>query len=69
MAVVDLREELKEGNKSIFSRKLQQMITDRLEEGTDHDVHQQEGLCQLCVMPFLRGGHQMSPLRCDFDAS
>ena len=32
VAVVDLREELKEGNKSIFSRKLQQMITDRLEK-------------------------------------
>ena len=31
-AVVDLREELKDGNKSIFSRRLQQMIGDRLEK-------------------------------------
>ena len=32
VAVVDLREELKAGNKSIFSRRLQQMIGDRLEK-------------------------------------
>lgn len=32
VAVVDLREELKDGNKSIFSRRLQQMISDRLEK-------------------------------------
>lgn len=32
VAVVDLREELKDGNKSIFSRRLQQMIADRLEK-------------------------------------
>ncbi|WP_373266302.1 replication restart helicase PriA [Hungatella hathewayi] len=32
VAVVDLREELKDGNKSIFSRRLQQMIGDRLEK-------------------------------------
>ena len=30
--IVDLREELKQGNKSIFSRKLSQMITDRLKK-------------------------------------
>ncbi len=30
--VVDLREELKQGNKTIFSRKLQEMIADRLEK-------------------------------------
>lgn len=32
VSVVDLREELKEGNKSIFSRKLQNLIQDRLEK-------------------------------------
>ena len=32
VAVVDLREELKDGNKSIFSRRLQQMVGDRLEK-------------------------------------
>ena len=32
VAVVDLREELKDGNKSNFSRRLQQMIGDRLEK-------------------------------------
>lgn len=31
--IVDLREELKEGNKSIFSRKLQACMEDRLEKG------------------------------------
>ena len=30
---VDLREELKEGNRSIFSRKLQELLTDRLNKG------------------------------------
>lgn len=30
--IVDLREELKEGNRSIFSRQLQQLIEDRLEK-------------------------------------
>lgn len=32
VAVVDLRQELKEGNKSIFSRRLRQLINDRLEK-------------------------------------
>lgn len=30
---VDLREELKSGNRSIFSRKLQELLTDRLQKG------------------------------------
>ena len=30
---VDLREELKEGNRSIFSRKLQELLADRLQKG------------------------------------
>lgn len=30
---VDLRQELKEGNRSIFSRKLQELLTDRLKKG------------------------------------
>lgn len=32
VSVVDLREELKEGNKSVFSKKLQDLIADRLEK-------------------------------------
>ena len=31
--IVDLREELKEGNRTIFSRRLQELIEDRLEKG------------------------------------
>lgn len=31
--IVDLRQELKEGNRSIFSRKLQELLTDRLSRG------------------------------------
>lgn len=31
--VVDLRQELREGNKSIFSRRLQELLADRLEKG------------------------------------
>lgn len=30
---VDLRQELQEGNRSIFSRKLQELMTDRLNKG------------------------------------
>ena len=33
VSVVDLRQELKEGNKSIFSRKLKALMDDRLEKG------------------------------------
>lgn len=33
VSVVDLRQELKEGNKSIFSRRLKELIDDRLEKG------------------------------------
>lgn len=31
--IADLREELREGNRSIFSRRLQELLTDRLEKG------------------------------------
>lgn len=31
--VIDLRKELKEGNRSVFSRKLQEMLSERLEKG------------------------------------
>ncbi len=33
VSIVDLRQELKEGNRSIFSRRLQELLTDRLERG------------------------------------
>lgn len=33
VSIVDLREELKSGNRSIFSRKLQDLLTDRLQKG------------------------------------
>ena len=32
MHIVDLREELKQGNRSIFSRKLKELLEDRLEK-------------------------------------
>ena len=33
VSIVDLRQELKEGNRSIFSRKLQELLADRLSKG------------------------------------
>ena len=33
MYTVDLRQELQEGNRSIFSRKLQELMADRLNKG------------------------------------
>lgn len=34
VAVVDLREELKQGNRSIFSRKLKELIEDRIRKNS-----------------------------------
>ena len=33
VSIVDLRQELKEGNRSIFSRRLQELLTDRISKG------------------------------------
>ena len=60
--VVDLREELAEGNRSMFSRKLKELMEAFTEE-TDHAVHEPPGLCGLRILPFLRGGHEVPPLR------
>ena len=61
--LVDLREELKKENKSVFSEKLQELIKDRLEKKTaDHVVYQQTGICRLCVMQRLWRSIEMSSL-------
>ena len=61
--VVDLRKEMQEGNKSMFSRRLKELIEDRLpKKGTDYALHQQKGVFQFYFLPLLRGGGEMSPL-------
>ena len=54
---VDLREELKQGNRSIFSRKLHGLIA-------EHFIFKQAGICGVCFLPRLRVCDEMPPLRC-----
>ena len=62
--VADLREELSEGNRSVFSRQLTALIKDRLQKKrADHAVYEPERLCQLRFLPFLRQIGEMPPLR------
>ena len=61
VSVIDLRQELREGNRSIFSRKLQELMEDRIKK-KEHAFFKQERLCRLCVLPFLRFRDEMSPL-------
>ncbi len=65
---VDLREELKQGNRSIFSRKLQQLLADRLERGQQSMLFiNRRGFagfisCRAC-------GHVMKCPHCDVSLS
>lgn len=65
---VDLREELKQGNRSIFSRKLQQLLADRLEKGQQSMLFiNRRGFagfisCRAC-------GHVMKCPHCDVSLS
>ncbi len=52
---VDLRQELRAGNRSIFSRKLQELLADRLSKG--------EQSILFLNLPCLRPCDEMSPLR------
>lgn len=61
--IVDLREELAEGNRSIFSRKLKELIRGPTGEKTAGDaVHEPPWIRGICVLPLLRKGDEMSPL-------
>ena len=65
---VDLREELKQGNRSIFSRKLQELLADRLEKGQQSMLFiNRRGFagfvsCRAC-------GHVMKCPHCDVSLS
>lgn len=66
---VDLREELRQGNRSILSEKLQELMEQRLEK------HQQimlfinrQGL-RVCLLPCMRSCDEMSALRCVAESS
>ena len=52
---VDLREELKNGNRSILSDRLQETDGGPVgEKGTDHAVFEPQGYARFCILPFLR---------------
>ena len=63
VSVVDLREELKAGNRSVLSRKLKEAMKDRLEKREQIDpVPEPERVCRICFLPLLRAGNEMSAL-------
>lgn len=54
VSVVDLREELREGNRSVLSRSLTNAIENRLECGEQAILFlNQERVCRICFLPFL----------------
>lgn len=60
--VVDLREELKNDNKSIFSLKLQELIKDRLEKKQQVMLFiNRRGICRICVLQRLWESNKMTP--------
>ena len=61
--VVDLREELRFGNKSIFSGLLQELMErpDK-KRPADDAVFKPEGIFEFHILPFLRRGSKMSSL-------
>ena len=65
VTIVDLREELRAGNRSIFSRKLREAMEDRLKKTpADHAFPEPERTGGICILPLLRKGHPVSALRC-----
>lgn len=60
---VDLRQELKEGNRSIFSRKLAGTAgRQTAEKGAEYSVSEPAWVCGIYFLPFLWTGNEMSPL-------
>mgnify|MGYP000650609350 CR=1 FL=1 len=61
--IADLREELKAGNRSIFSARLKELLERPSgKRGAGHVIYQQTGLCNFCVLPILWGSGKMSSL-------
>ena len=51
---VDLREELRNGNRSILSDRLRKLMTDRLEKKEQIMLFEPQGCGRFCILPFLR---------------
>ena len=63
VSVVDLREELRDGNRSILSRRLLSAMDDRPNKKTaDHVVLEPSWVVWICVLPFLREIDSLSSL-------
>ena len=61
--VVDLREELRMGNRSIFSARLKELMEDRLRKGEQIMLFlNRQRLCGLCFLQSLRTCDKMSTL-------
>ena len=62
---VDLREELKSGNRSILSRKLAELMRDRLEKKEQIMLFlNQERVFRIYFLPGVRPCDQVPPLQC-----
>ena len=62
VSVVDLKEELKTGNRSVFSSLLTEKIRERLIKEAGDAVFKQERLYRVCELPLLRSCDEMPPL-------
>ena len=51
--IEDLREELKQGNRSMFSRRLYELIGDRLRKKNRSCCFKPEGICRVCLVQKL----------------
>ena len=61
--LVDMRDELKDGNRSMFSRQLHEALLQRLERGEQSVLlAQSPWLFDFCHVPFLRIHGAMSAL-------
>lgn len=62
--IIDLREELRRGNRSILSDRLSELMEDRLKRENRRCFYQPARYGRLCLLQSLRSCDKMSALRC-----
>ena len=60
VSIIDMREQLKKGNRLALSLELREDLPEK--KGAGHVVSQPPWLCRVCFMPFLRACNEMSSL-------
>lgn len=61
---VDMRKELKNGNRSILSEQLQRLMKERLERKNRRCFFEPERVFRVCFVPGMRACYKVSALRC-----